>query len=70
MQPLAQNGYTEQEVLDALRGKHGTRQLSFRYDLLDRFNAYQGRLDNVLEVLGVAVLLQRHQADGQVHHSR
>lgn len=48
MQPLAQNGYTEQEVLDALRGKHGTRQLSFRYDLLDRFNVYQSRLDNVL----------------------
>lgn len=47
MQPLAQNGYTEQEVLDALRGKHGTRRLSFRYDQLDRFNAYIGPLSSV-----------------------
>lgn len=47
MQPLEQNGYTEQEVLDALRAKHGTRRLSFRYDQLDRFNAYIGPLTNV-----------------------
>lgn len=48
MQPLAQNGYTEQEVLDALRGKHGTRNWRFRYDLLDQSNVYINRLNNVL----------------------
>jgi hypothetical protein len=48
VQSLARNGYTEVEVLDALRGRHGTREVSFRYDLLDAENAYLGQLDNVI----------------------
>lgn len=48
MQPLAQNGYTAQEVEDVLRGVRGPRKLSFRYDLLDRDNKYLRRLDNVV----------------------
>ena len=48
MQPLAQRGYTSQEVLDALRGRYGPRKLSFRYDLLDDDNTYLRSLNNVL----------------------
>ena len=48
MQPLARNGYTDAEVLDALQGRHGTREVSFRYDLLDAENVYLGQLDNVI----------------------
>lgn len=49
MQPLAKNGYTREEVLRALRAKDGTRELAFRYDLLDRNNAYLRALTNVTD---------------------
>jgi hypothetical protein len=47
MQSLAQRGYTADEVLDALRGRHGARELTFRYSLLDADNEYLGELSNV-----------------------
>lgn len=47
MQPLAQRGYSAEEVLDALRGRRGARELSFRYSLLDADNEYLGELANV-----------------------
>lgn len=48
MQPLAQNGYTEQEVLDALLRRHGSSTMTFRYEHLDQANRVLGDLDNVL----------------------
>jgi hypothetical protein len=49
MLPLGQLGYTDEEVLDALRAKHGTRYLSFRYDLLDQDNTYLSTLGDIVE---------------------
>jgi hypothetical protein len=48
MQPLAQNGYTEEQVLRALRGEVGTRQFDFVYELLDEDNTVIRTLGNVL----------------------
>lgn len=36
MQELARNGYTNQEIKDALHGKRGNRDIRFRYLLLDK----------------------------------
>lgn len=47
MQALGQRGFTDAEVLDALRGRHGSRELSFRYSLLDADNEYLRELSNV-----------------------
>jgi hypothetical protein len=46
MLPRAQSGYTEQEVLDQLRGKREPPCWSFRYDLLDHDNTYLRQLGN------------------------
>jgi hypothetical protein len=48
MIPLARNGYTEQEIKDVLHGKHGTRTLDYRYDLLDKNDVFIRTLTNVL----------------------
>lgn len=42
------NGYTEDEILRAIRGVDGTRELTFRYELLDKDMNYKRDLDNVL----------------------
>lgn len=47
MKPLAVNGYTAQDVLNALRREHGSAQWSFRYQLLDKDGVVQGDLTNV-----------------------
>jgi hypothetical protein len=44
--PRTQNGFTEQEVLDQLRGKRAPMVWSFRYDLLDHDNLYLRQLDD------------------------
>lgn len=49
MQALEQNGYTRQQVLDALRGTTGSRYLSFRYERLSSTNAKLGDLDGVVQ---------------------
>ncbi len=46
MQSLARNGYTAEQVKAALHSD--TVMLTFRYDLLDKVNAFKKRLDNVL----------------------
>lgn len=49
MQPLDPSGvYPDDEVVDALTARSGTRQLAYRYDRLDRSRNYLGPLDNVL----------------------
>jgi hypothetical protein len=48
MQSISQNGYSEAEILDVLRGKDGTRELSFRYDLLNNDHTLNQALTNVL----------------------
>lgn len=48
MQSVSQNGYSQAEVMDALRGKDGTRFLSFRYELLNNDHTVASELDNVL----------------------
>lgn len=46
--PRNPNGYTESEVLRAIRGVDGYRELSFRYELLDQHLNYKRDLDNIL----------------------
>lgn len=48
MQSVSQNGYSEAEVMDVLRGKDGTRFLSFRYELLNNDHTVDSELTNVL----------------------
>ena len=36
MQELAQKGYSRETVINALQMKTGSRQIKFRYDLLDK----------------------------------
>ena len=42
-------GYSEKEIDDALRLKHGSRRISFRYDLLDRYDSKMGEIDGIEE---------------------
>lgn len=45
--PRNPNGYSEEEVLRALRGIDGTRTLKFRYEHLDQNNVKIADLDNI-----------------------
>ena len=46
--PRNPNGYTEEEVMRALRGIDGSRYLSFRYELLDQNNVKIRDMDEIL----------------------
>lgn len=46
MQQIAQGGYTEQQIVTML---HGSRQIRFRYDLLDGEDRKIGELDGVMD---------------------
>src|SRR5690606_38991284 len=46
--PRNPNGYTEEQVMRALRGIDGSRYLSFRYELLDQNNIKIRDMDEVL----------------------
>ena len=48
MQTIAQNGYTQQEIYNALQFKSGAREIKFHYDHLDQYNNKLGDLTNVL----------------------
>lgn len=48
MLTLARDGYTEQQIKDALHGKRGSRKIRFRYDLLDKFENKKKELTNVM----------------------
>lgn len=48
MQKLERDGYTRQEVIDVLHGKYGSRNVKFRYDLLDKTDVKKGELLRVL----------------------
>jgi hypothetical protein len=41
-------GYTSDEVLQTLQGAFGTRQMTFRYELLDTHNGVIKEIDNIL----------------------
>ncbi|MBB6451978.1 hypothetical protein HNQ94_000399 [Salirhabdus euzebyi] len=45
---LARDGFTQQEVKDALHGKYAPIHMRFRYDLLDKNNNYIRTLTNVI----------------------
>lgn len=49
MQSLEQKGYTRQQVIDALQMKAGSRQIKFRYDLLDKNDNYIKTLNTVID---------------------
>lgn len=49
MQELAQKGHTRQTVINALQMKAGSRQIKFRYDLLDKNDNYKKTLTNVID---------------------
>lgn len=46
---LARNGYTVQDVADALNAVHGARTLQFRYELLSSSNVHKKNLTTVLQ---------------------
>lgn len=47
MKDLSRQGYSSQEILDILRMKYGTREVRFRYDLLDENEIKKGELYEV-----------------------
>lgn len=47
MLQLAQDGYTEQQVKDALHGKYGSRDIRFKYHLLDSKDKFKKELKTV-----------------------
>lgn len=49
MLPLERNGYTEQEIINSLHAKKGSRKIDFKYNLLDKNNVFLKELSNVLE---------------------
>jgi len=49
MQELSRNGYTNEEIRDMLHGKHGSRVINFRYDLLDKNENKKGELLRVVK---------------------
>lgn len=49
MQPLAQKGYSAQQVMDVLHAKSKARNIRFRYDLLDKKLNYKRTLNNILD---------------------
>lgn len=48
MQELARGGYSSEEIRDMLHGKHGSRVVNFRYDLLDKDENKKGELSRVV----------------------
>ncbi|MFO7172062.1 MAG: hypothetical protein DIU70_003705 [Bacillota bacterium] len=49
MKALARNGFSAAQVKAALHGRHGTRRVRFRYELLDKYNQPRGWLTTVQE---------------------
>lgn len=47
MRDLSRQGYTHAEIMDALLMKTGTREVRFRYDLLDENEQKKGELYEV-----------------------
>lgn len=47
MRDLSRQGYTSEEILAALLMKYGTREVRFRYDLLDENEQKKGELYEV-----------------------
>lgn len=47
MQKIEQGNYTREQIIDALHGVTGTRELAFRYDLLNKSEQKIGTLDTV-----------------------
>lgn len=48
MKNLSRDGYTTKEIMDALRGAQGTRNIDYRYDLLDEND---NKIDELYEVI-------------------
>lgn len=48
MLPLERNGYTRSQVMEALHGKYASRNLDFRYELLDSNNVKKSDLYTVV----------------------
>lgn len=52
MKDTSRGGYTTEEIWDALRGVNGSRQIDFRYDLLDE---NENKIDELYEVISASV---------------
>lgn len=52
MKDISRNGYSTEEILDALQGKRGSRQISFRFDLLDE---NENKIDELYEITSAKV---------------
>jgi hypothetical protein len=48
MQRIERGGYSQDEILDVLHSRNGTRKVHFRYDLLDKNGVYKKTLGTVL----------------------
>ena len=58
MKEIAQNGYTAAEILRALRMADGSREISFEYELLDKYDRRIGNLENITCSVSYASLTQ------------
>jgi hypothetical protein len=47
MQSIERNGFTRDQIINALHGRNSTRTIKFRYDLLDKFEGKKGTLSSV-----------------------
>lgn len=47
MKDLSQKGYTHEEIVGVLHGRKGSREIAFRYDLLDKDENKIGVLNEV-----------------------
>lgn len=47
MKDIGRQGYTTEEIMDILQMKYGTREVRFRYDLLDENENKKGELYEV-----------------------
>lgn len=48
MQKIEQGNYTREEIISALHGVNGARELKFRYDLLDKTEQKKGEIETVI----------------------
>lgn len=49
MKDLSRNGYTHEEIKNMLHMVEGSREIAFRYDLVDRFGNKKAELDNITD---------------------
>lgn len=66
MLSLDRNGYTKQEVMEALHGKRGKRHIDFRFDLLDENDKKIGDITHLVEAESSTVSMD---SEAEIHRT-